>query len=88
LAKQAGVSRSVLAERFTELIGLPPMQYLGKWRMQIAAELLSRGNTNVASIAAEIGYESEASFSRAFKRMVGVPPSAWRQRVRPVARSS
>ena len=76
-----GLSRSVLAERFADLIGMPPMHYLAKWRMQIASELLSGGNTNVATVAAEIGYQSEAAFSRAFKKMVGVPPSAWRRRV-------
>jgi AraC-like DNA-binding protein len=83
LAKQAGLSRSVLAERFADLVGIPPMHYLAKWRMQIASELLSSGNANVAIIAAEIGYESEAAFSRAFKKMMGVPPSAWRRRVQP-----
>ena len=82
LAKQAGVSRSVLAERFTDVVGMPPMHYLAKWRMQIASEMLSSGNTNVASIAARIGYESEAAFSRAFKKMIGVPPSAWRRGAR------
>jgi AraC-like DNA-binding protein len=82
LAKQTGLSRSVLAERFAEVVGIPPMHYLAKWRMQIAAELLSGGNANVASIAARIGYESEAAFSRAFKKMIGVPPSAWRRGVR------
>lgn len=80
LARQAGLSRSVIAERFTQLVGLPPMHYLAKWRMQIASELLSRSNANIASVAAETGYGSEASFSRAFKKMVGVAPSAWRQR--------
>jgi len=83
LAKQVGLSRSVLAERFTDLVGIPPMQYLAKWRMQIASGLLSGGSANVATIANEIGYESEAAFSRAFKKMVGVPPSVWRRRVRP-----
>jgi AraC-like DNA-binding protein len=58
LAKQAGLSRSVLAERFADLVGLPPMHYLAKWRMQIASELLTGSNANVASIAAEVGYES------------------------------
>jgi AraC-like DNA-binding protein len=82
LAKQVGLSRTVLAERFVGLIGLPPMHYLAKWRMQIAAELLTASNTNVASIAAKIGYESEAAFSRAFKKMVGVAPTAWRRRGR------
>jgi AraC-like DNA-binding protein len=80
LARDAGLSRSVLAERFADLVGMPPMQYLAKWRMQIAAGLLAAGNTNIASVAAETGYGSEAAFSRAFKKMVGVPPSAWRNR--------
>jgi AraC-like DNA-binding protein len=80
LAKQVGLSRSVLAERFTNLVGTPPLHYLAKWRMQIALGILSRGNANVASVAAEIGYESEAAFSRAFKKMMGIPPSTWRRR--------
>jgi AraC-like DNA-binding protein len=80
LAKQVGLSRSVLAERFTNLVGTPPLHYLAKWRMQIALGILSSGNANVASVAAEIGYESEAAFSRAFKKMMGIPPSAWRRR--------
>lgn len=80
LAKDVGLSRSVLAERFADLVGMPPMHYLAKWRMQIAAGLLSGGNSNIASVAAEIGYASEAAFSRAFKKMVGVPPSDWRRR--------
>jgi len=80
LAKEAGASRSVLAERFAELVGLPPMHYLANWRMQIAAGLLSGGTTNIATIAAETGYGSEAAFSRAFKKMVGLPPAAWRRR--------
>jgi AraC-like DNA-binding protein len=80
LAKEVGLSRSVLAERFAELVGLPPMHYLAKWRMQIASGLLSNGSVNMATVAAEIGYGSEAAFSRAFKKIVGVPPSAWRRR--------
>jgi AraC-like DNA-binding protein len=83
LARQAGLSRSVLAERFTAVVGIPPMYYLAKWRMQIAAELLSSGNSNLVSIATRIGYDSESAFSRAFKKMLGVPPSAWRRGVRP-----
>ena len=82
LAKDVGLSRSVLAERFADLVGMPPMQYLSKWRMQIASGLLSGGSANIATVAAEIGYGSEAAFSRAFKKMVGVPPSAWRHRER------
>ena len=79
LAREVGLSRSVLAERFTEIVGTPPLQYLAKWRMQIALAGLS-GNANLAHIAAEIGYESEAAFSRAFKKMMGMPPSVWRRR--------
>jgi AraC-like DNA-binding protein len=80
LAREVGMSRSVLAERFADLVGLPPMHYLAKWRMQIASELLTGGNANLASIARTIGYESEASFSRAFKKLIGVSPSVWRRR--------
>jgi AraC-like DNA-binding protein len=83
LAKRVGLSRSVLAERFTDLVGMPPMQYLAKWRMQIASGLLSRGSANMATVAAEIGYESEAAFSRAFKKMIGEAPSVWRRRALP-----
>jgi len=79
LARDVGLSRSVLAERFAGLVGMPPIQYLAKWRMQVAAGLLSRGSANIAAVAAEIGYGSEAAFSRAFKKLVGVPPSAWRR---------
>jgi len=82
LARDAAASRSVLAERFAELVGLPPMHYLANWRMQIASGLLSNG-VNIASVAAQTGYGSEAAFSRAFKKMVGVPPSAWRRRPEP-----
>jgi AraC-like DNA-binding protein len=82
LARQCGTSRSVMAERFVRLVGMPPMHYLAKWRMQVASEMLNRGNFNMATIAAEIGYESEAAFSRAFKKMTGVTPSAWRQGAR------
>lgn len=79
LAKEVGLSRSVLAERFVDLVGIPPMHYLAKWRMQIAAGLLRSNHANIATIAAETGYGSEAAFSRAFKKIVGVPPSAWRR---------
>jgi AraC-like DNA-binding protein len=81
LASDVGLSRSALAERFADLLGMPPMQYLAKWRMQVASGLLSGGSANMAAIAAEVGYGSEAAFSRAFKKLVGVPPSAWRRRL-------
>jgi len=78
LARAVAISRSVLAERFTAIVGQPPMQYLALWRMQLASRRLSDGE-HLASVAAAIGYESEASFSRAFKKLVGRSPAAWRQ---------
>jgi AraC-like DNA-binding protein len=78
LARTVGTSRTVLADRFSALIGLPPMQYLTSWRLQLAAEHLVRGSTKVAAIAQRVGYDSEAAFSRAFKRATGLSPSAWR----------
>lgn len=78
LAKDVGLSRSSFAERFTRFVGMPPMQYLQRWRLQMAASRLSEGNATIAVIAAEIGYESEAAFSRAFKKAVGLPPAEWR----------
>lgn len=79
LAKEAALSRSALAERFTHLVGEAPMQYLARWRMQLAATLLRTRNVSVFEAAVEVGYASEAAFSRAFKKAVGVPPSAWRE---------
>jgi len=79
LGDAVGLSRSALHERFNELVGQPPMQYLAQWRMQVASRLLLESTMNVASIALETGYESEAAFSRAFKRLVGVPPARWRR---------
>jgi AraC-like DNA-binding protein len=80
LAREVGLSRSVLAERFTQFVGQPAMQYLANWRMQLAANQLLNGAEGIASIAERVGYESEAAFSRAFKKAVGVPPSQWRTR--------
>jgi AraC-like DNA-binding protein len=80
LAKEVGLSRSALAERFTHFVGDPPMQYLTRWRMQAAARLLADGRAKVAAVALQVGYDSEAAFSRAFKRAAGVPPAAWRDR--------
>jgi AraC-like DNA-binding protein len=79
LASGSGSSRSVLAERFTHFVDDPPMQYLTRWRMQIAARLLAESTRKVAAVALEVGYESEAAFSRAFKKAAGVPPATWRQ---------
>lgn len=79
LAHDVGLSRSALAERFTEFVGQPPMQYLLNWRMQLAANDLRSGTDGVAAIADRVGYESEAAFSRAFKKVVGVSPSEWRK---------
>lgn len=79
LAREVGLSRSVFAERFTELMGVPAMYYLSNWRLQLAANLLKRERLSIAQIAAEVGYESEAAFNRAFKKQVGVPPGAWRR---------
>lgn len=80
LAREAGLSRTALAERFTEFVGQPPMQYLTNWRMQLAATHLRSGTDSIALVAERVGYESEAAFSRAFKRALGEPPSAWRKR--------
>lgn len=80
LARSCGVSRTVLAERFTHLLEQPPMQYLTRWRLQIAAQLLKARDKPVKVVAAEAGYESEFAFSRAFKRVFGLPPADWRRR--------
>jgi AraC-like DNA-binding protein len=81
LALQVGMSRSVFAERFTSLVGQPPMQYLTLWRMHVAAQRLREGRGSVAQIGFAIGYESEAAFSRAFKRQFGASPGAWRKQL-------
>ena len=80
LALEVGMSRSVFAERFTSLVGQPPMQYLTLWRMHVAAQQLREGRGSVAQIGFSIGYESEAAFSRAFKRQFGTSPGTWRKR--------
>jgi AraC-like DNA-binding protein len=80
LAKEVGSSRSTLAERFTQFVGLSPMRYLGHWRMQLAAKLLSDGTGKLSAVASDVGYDSEAAFSRAFKKIVGMAPANWRQR--------
>ena len=79
LAREAGISRSVLAERFTKFVGHPPIEYLTNWRMQLAANQLRSSTASVVAVANDVGYESEAAFSRAFKKAVGAPPSEWRK---------
>jgi AraC-like DNA-binding protein len=82
LAQGAGVSRSVLAERFRYYLNEPPMAYLTRWRLQLAAQMLGATSYSVAQIAAEVGYESEAAFNRAFKREFTVPPARFRIQLR------
>ena len=79
LAREVGISRSALAERFAHFVGVPVMQYLAQWRMQLAATLLSGTAIGLAEVAERVGYGSEAALSRAFKRQVGVAPALWRQ---------
>jgi AraC-like DNA-binding protein len=82
LAKEAGVSRSVLAERFRHYLNEPPMAYLTRWRLQLGAQMLSSTSYSVSQIASEVGYESEAAFNRAFKREFTVPPARFRSQSR------
>ena len=79
LAHEVALSRSVLAQRFAELIGEPPMQYLTRWRLALAARALRLGPESIGRIAERYGYESEAAFNRAFKREFGAPPASWRK---------
>jgi len=78
LADEVGSSRSALVERFTRYLFEPPMTYLTRWRLQLAARSLERTSRGVAEIAADVGYESEAAFNRAFKREFGQPPGRYR----------
>jgi AraC-like DNA-binding protein len=82
LAKEAGLSRSVLAERFRHYLNEPPMAYLTRWRLQLGAQMLASTSYSVAQIASEVGYESEAAFNRAFKREFIVPPARFRNQSR------
>ncbi|MEO1233067.1 MAG: AraC family transcriptional regulator [Myxococcota bacterium] len=81
LAREVGTSRSRLAEAFTLKVGLPPMRYLARWRLQIASMQLTETSSSVAEVARDVGYASEAAFSRAFKRTTGLSPAAWRRGV-------
>jgi AraC-like DNA-binding protein len=82
LAKEAGVSRSVLAERFRHYLNEPPMAYLTRWRLQLGAQMLVSTSYSVAQVASEVGYESEAAFNRAFKREFETPPARFRSQSR------
>lgn len=79
LAKEAGASRSVAAERFASVIGRPPMQYLMAWRIALAKQMLAEPASKLCAISSAVGYASEAAFSRAFKNVVGVSPANWRE---------
>ena len=82
LADEVGISRSALVERFTRYLSEPPMTYFTRWRLQLAARSLERTSRGVADIAADVGYESEAAFNRAFKREFGQPPGRYRSEQR------
>ena len=85
LGHEVGLSRSALAQRFAEFLGQPPMHYLARWRLQVAARELHSGDRSLAVVAEAVGYDSEAAFNRAFKREFGVPPAMWRRNGRMAA---
>jgi AraC-like DNA-binding protein len=82
LGREAGLSRTAFSQRFAEVMGMPAIQYLSKWRLQVAAGMLDRQGMSIARIAEAVGFGSEAAFNRAFKREAGVPPGEWRRRAR------
>jgi AraC-like DNA-binding protein len=86
LAREAGMSRTVFAERFAALLGHTPMQYLAAWRMHLADDMLSLGRASVAQVAEQLGYQTETAFRRAFKRVRGIGPGTARRRARAEAR--
>jgi len=87
LAREVGTSRTILAERFRQCLGMPPMQYLARWRAQLAAQHLCQTDGSLAEIATAVGYGSESAFSRAFKRWSGVAPASYRKTSDPDVRS-
>lgn len=80
LSREVGLSRSALADRFQRLLGQPPMSYLARWRMDVAAQRLRSTSASLAQVANAVGYEAEAAFSRAFKKAYAVAPATWRRR--------
>lgn len=80
LSREVGLSRSALADRFQRLLGQPPMSYLARWRMDVAAQRLRSTSASLAQVANAVGYEAEAAFSRAFKKTYEVAPATWRRR--------
>jgi len=82
LANEVGISRSVLAERFRRYLSQTPIAYLTRWRLQLGAQMLKSTSSSVAQIAAEVGYESEPAFNRAFKREFGLPPARYRSQAK------
>jgi AraC-like DNA-binding protein len=81
LATKVGASRSVIAERFVRFVGEPPLTYLARWRLQLAARLLQTTQKTILHVAFDVGYESEAAFNRAFKREFGLPPAQYRRKL-------
>ena len=79
LAREAAISRAGLAKRFVDLVGQSPIHYLAGWRMHLARNLLRESTLGIGEIAGRVGYDSEAAFNRAFRRLVGSPPATWRQ---------
>jgi AraC-like DNA-binding protein len=86
LAREAGLSRTAFSERFVQFVEMPPVHYLVQWRMQVASRLLEQQDMSIAQVGSAVGYESEAAFSRSFKRLLGISPGAWRKRGRAQSR--
>src|SRR4029077_17241293 len=84
LAAEVGLSRSVLVERFTRYLSEPPIAYVTGWRLRLAAQALTSTARGIADIASDVGYESEAAFNRAFKRLFGLPPAQYRRKSRTI----
>ena len=82
------MSRSAFAARFSELVGEPPLQYLARWRMTLAAQRLREDNAVIANVAESVGYANPVAFSKAFARLQGVGPGAFRRKARPARHAS